>query len=90
MVIPQGIAVSTADAYRGIVPHSPAKPLRQVLGQRVESWKEDLVNDFEETVFAKYPALARVKEQLYQSGAVYAAMSGSGSACFGLFPAAES
>jgi len=80
--IPEGVSVSTADAYRGIVPHLPEKPLREVLRQPVESWKEDLKNDFEETVFAKHPSLAPVKEMLYSQGAVYAAMSGSGSAFF--------
>ena len=80
--LPQGVAVSTADAYRGIVPHIPEKPLRQVLRQGIETWKEDLRNDFEQTVFAKYPSLAPVKEMLYSQGAVYAAMSGSGSAFF--------
>ena len=86
VVIPGGIAVSTADAYRGIVPQQPEKPLREVLSQPVSTWKEDLKNDFEKTVFARYPALAQVKEDLYARGAVYAAMSGSGSACFGIFP----
>ena len=85
VVIPEGISVSTADAYRGIVPREPEVPLREVLRQPVSAWKQTLGNDFEETVFAKYPALAGVKEQLYRQGAVYAAMSGSGSACFGLF-----
>lgn len=80
--IPEGVSVSTADAYRGIVPHIPEKPLKEVLQQPVESWKEDLKNDFEDTVFAKYPSLAPVKEMLYNEGAVYAAMSGSGSAFF--------
>lgn len=80
--IPEGVSVSTADAYRGIVPHLPEKPLREVLSQPVETWKEELKNDFEETVFAKYPSLAPVKEMLYNEGAVYAAMSGSGSAFF--------
>ena len=82
VLIPEGISVSTADAYRGIVPRMPEKPLRDVLAQPVESWKEDLKNDFEETVFAKYPRLREVKEKLYREGAVYAAMSGSGSAFF--------
>ena len=82
--IPEGVSVSTADAYRGIVPHLPEKPLREVLSQPVETWKEELKNDFEETVFAKYPSLAPVKEMLYNEGAVYAAMSGSGSALFSL------
>ena len=86
VVIPQGIAVSTADAYRGIVPEEPQVPLSRILHQPVSTWKDCLENDFEKTVFAKYPALAEVKTNLYEKGAVYAAMSGSGSACFGIFP----
>ena len=86
VVIPQGIAVSTADAYRGIVPEVPQVPLSRILHQPVSTWKDCLENDFEKTVFAKYPALAEVKANLYEKGAVYAAMSGSGSACFGIFP----
>ena len=82
VIVPEGISVSTADAYRGIVPRTPDKPLREVLRQGVSSWKRDLKNDFEETVFAKYPALAVIKDGLYRDGAVYAAMSGSGSALF--------
>ena len=85
--IPEGVAVSTADAYRGIVPALPAKPLREVLAQEISTWRQDLHNDFEATVFTKYPSLAHVKEELYARGAVYAAMSGSGSAFFGIFRA---
>ena len=83
--VPEDIAVSTADAYRGIVPSIPEKPLRDVLKQDISTWKEELKNDFEATVFAKYPALAAVKDRLYAQGAVYAAMSGSGSAFFGIY-----
>lgn len=83
--IPEGIAVSTADAYRGIVPHEPEVPLKEILRRPVSSWKDCLDNDFEQTVFAKYPALAEVKAELYKKGAIYAAMSGSGSAFFGIF-----
>ena len=83
--IPEGIAVSTADAYRGIVPHEPAVPLKEILHRPVTSWKACLDNDFEQTVFAKYPALASVKAELYKKGAIYAAMSGSGSAFFGIY-----
>ncbi|MBO6096049.1 MAG: hypothetical protein J6P56_01890 [Bacteroidales bacterium] len=79
------MAVSTADAYRGIVPALPPKPLREVLAQDITTWKEDLHNDFETTVFAKDPSRATVKDSLYARGAVYAAMSGSGSAFFGIF-----
>ena len=85
VVIPEGISVSTADAYRGIVPRIPSVPLRKVLSSPVDTWRNTLVNDFEETVFAKSPALASVKQEIYDRGAVYAAMSGSGSACFGIF-----
>ena len=86
VVVPEGIAVSTAEAYRGIVPRVPEKALREVLRQPVSTWKEALKNDFEQTVFAAHPALAKVKASLYERGALYAAMSGSGSACFGIFP----
>ncbi|MBO6082537.1 MAG: 4-(cytidine 5'-diphospho)-2-C-methyl-D-erythritol kinase [Bacteroidales bacterium] len=85
VIVPEGIAVSTADAYRGIVPAMPAEPLHQVLQRPVTAWKDLLVNDFEKTVFAKYPQLAAIKQSLYDSGAVYAAMSGSGSALFALY-----
>lgn len=85
VIVPEGIAVSTADAYRGIVPAMPAEPLRQVLRRPVSEWKDLLVNDFEKTVFAKHPQLAAIKQSLYDSGAVYAAMSGSGSALFALY-----
>ena len=84
VTVPEGIAVSTADAYRGIVPRIPDIPLREVLARPVPEWKGLLVNDFEATVFAKYPALAELKQSLYDRGAVYAAMSGSGSALFAL------
>ena len=84
VTVPEGIAVSTADAYRGIVPREDGLPLRDMLAHPVEEWKDLLVNDFEATVFAKYPRLAQIKQSLYERGAVYAAMSGSGSALFAL------
>ena len=84
VVVPQGISVSTADAYRGIVPKVPDLPLREVLAHPVTEWKGLLVNDFETTVFEKHPRLAEIKQSLYDDGAVYAAMSGSGSALFSL------
>ena len=85
VVVPEGIAVSTADAYRGITPRIPDCPLTDVLTRPVEEWDGLLVNDFEATVFAKYPSLAAIKRSLYDSGAVYASMSGSGSALFALY-----
>ena len=84
VTVPEDIAVSTADAYRGIVPNVPEVPLRDALRLPVKDWKGLVVNDFETTVFAKYPRLAEIKQSLYDDGAVYAAMSGSGSALFSL------
>jgi len=84
VIVPEGIAVSTADAYRGIVPALPQKPLKEVLRQNPSTWREDLRNDFETTVFQKYPMLKELKEKLYREGALYASMSGSGSAFFTL------
>lgn len=86
VVTPAGLSVSTADAYRGIVPAVPEIPLRKVLEMPVWEWEDLLRNDFETTVFDKYPALAAIKKSLYDSGAVYASMSGSGSALFALYP----
>ena len=85
VLTPEGVAVSTKDAYGGIKPHLPELPLRDVLARPVEEWNGLLVNDFEDTVFAKYPELAAIKRSLYDSGAVYASMSGSGSALFALY-----
>ena len=98
VTVPQGISVSTADAYRGIVPREAAAPaqaagharpdrasLADILRTPVTAWKDSLVNDFEATVFAKYPALEAIKNNLYKEGAVYASMSGSGSALFAIF-----
>lgn len=85
VLTPEGIAVSTKDAYGGIKPHLPEVPLKEALSRPVEQWDGLLVNDFEETVFAKYPELAAIKRSLYDSGAVYASMSGSGSALFALY-----
>ena len=85
VLTPEGISVSTKDAYSGIRPHLPEVQLREALSRPVEEWDGILVNDFEETVFAKYPELAAIKRSLYDSGAIYASMSGSGSALFALY-----
>ena len=85
VTVPEDIAVSTADAYRGIVPQEREHPLREMLALPVGQWNGKVVNDFETTVFAKYPRLAEIKQSLYDNGAAYAAMSGSGSALFALY-----
>jgi 4-diphosphocytidyl-2-C-methyl-D-erythritol kinase len=80
-----GIHVSTKEAYEGIVPDSDRRSLKEILEEPIESWKENLVNDFEKSVFLKYPELEDIKKDLYEHGAVYAAMTGSGSTLFGIF-----
>ncbi len=85
IVVPEGISVSTAEAYRGIVPAIPEIRLEEALKRPVEEWKELIVNDFEKSVFKEHPQLAAIKQSLYDSGAVYAAMSGSGSALFAIY-----
>ena len=85
IVVPEGISVSTAEAYRGIVPAIPEIRLEEALKRPVEEWKDLIVNDFEKSVFKEHPQLAAIKQSLYDSGAVYAAMSGSGSALFAIY-----
>ena len=85
IVVPEGISVSTAEAYRGIVPAIPDIRLEEALKRPVEEWKDLIVNDFEKSVFKEHPQLAAIKQSLYDSGAVYAAMSGSGSALFAIY-----
>ena len=85
VLIPEGVAVSTAEAYKGIVPRECSLSVKTVLAMPVAEWKDNLVNDFEVTVFKTHPELAAIKQSLYDSGAVYASMSGSGSALFALY-----
>ena len=103
VLVPDGISVSTAEAYGGIIPREGGQPedsgrqkaglpddagqvsLREAISKPVADWKGLLVNDFEATVFARHPELGAIRQSLYESGAVYASMSGSGSALFALY-----
>ena len=84
-VVRPNIPVPTKEAFSRIVPHKPAKNCLEVVRQPIETWREELVNDFEESVFALHPEIGAVKQRLYKLAAAYAAMSGSGSALFGIF-----
>ncbi|NHE58399.1 4-(cytidine 5'-diphospho)-2-C-methyl-D-erythritol kinase [Cyclobacterium plantarum] len=83
-LIHPGIHISTQEAYAGVQPVSGQKDLKEIL-KKPENWKKDLDNDFESSLFKKYPILSVIKSSLYQAGAWYASMSGSGSSVFGLF-----
>ena len=85
VVVPEGIAVSTREAYSGVTPRVPELPLEEALKRPVGQWKDLVVNDFETSVFAKHPELAAIKQSLYDSGAVFASLSGSGAALFGIY-----
>ena len=84
-IVRPDIPVSTREAFSLIHPHFPPKNCRDVVAQPVETWRNELTNDFEESVFALHPEIGDVKDRLYKIGATYAAMTGSGSALFGLF-----
>ncbi|MBR2291207.1 MAG: 4-(cytidine 5'-diphospho)-2-C-methyl-D-erythritol kinase [Prevotella sp.] len=84
-VVRPAIPVPTKEAFSLITPHYPEKNCRDIVMQPVETWRDELVNDFEQSVFALHPEIGSIKAQLYEMGAVYAAMSGSGSSVFGLF-----
>lgn len=78
-------SVATKEAYAHVVPQRPTHDLRAALSLPVEAWKGKVVNDFERSVFVSHPRIAAIKETLYDMGAAYASMSGSGSTVFGLF-----
>ena len=84
-VVRPAIPVSTREAFSLITPHFPAKNCGDVVMQPVEAWRDELTNDFEKSVFSLHPEIGAIKDRLYDMGAAYAAMSGSGSSLFGLF-----
>ncbi|MBL4715489.1 MAG: 4-(cytidine 5'-diphospho)-2-C-methyl-D-erythritol kinase [Bacteroidetes bacterium] len=85
ILINPNIQVNTADAYLGMVPKLREELLKDIISSIIKKWKTDIGNDFEESVFAKYPDISSIKNQLYEAGALYASMSGSGSSVFGIF-----
>ena len=84
-VVRPDIPVPTKEAFSRIRPHYPAQNCRETVMQPIDTWRDTLINDFEESVFALHPEIGDIKQRLYDMGATYAAMSGSGSALFGLF-----
>jgi 4-diphosphocytidyl-2-C-methyl-D-erythritol kinase len=84
VLINPGIHIGTKEAYAGVTPAVPKVKLKEVLADK-SRWKEELVNDFEKSIFPNHPEIAAIKNKLYENGAYYAAMSGSGSSVFGLF-----
>ena len=85
--IPEGEHVSTREAYAGIqlASRQPRPDLREAIRHPIEEWRDLIVNDFEASVFPAHPAIAALKEDMYARGALYASMTGSGAAVFGIW-----
>ncbi|WP_336524768.1 4-(cytidine 5'-diphospho)-2-C-methyl-D-erythritol kinase [Bacteroides acidifaciens] len=85
MIVKPDVFVSTREAFANIHPHHPEYPVKEVIRRPVAEWKDTLINDFEASVFPQHPVIGEIKKELYNQGALYASMSGSGSSVFGLF-----
>lgn len=88
LLIKPDVSVPTAEAYSRVIPKESEIPLPSLMVSPIETWKDTVKNDFEPSVFAAHPELASIKQKIYDSGAVYASMSGSGSSIFGIFDSA--
>ncbi|MCL2168062.1 MAG: 4-(cytidine 5'-diphospho)-2-C-methyl-D-erythritol kinase [Lentimicrobiaceae bacterium] len=85
-IVCPNIYISTSEAYKNITPRKPKVSLKQIINSPIITWKENLVNDFEEVIFKQYPQLSEIKSDLYDRGALYASLSGTGSGVYGIFP----
>jgi 4-diphosphocytidyl-2-C-methyl-D-erythritol kinase len=86
VIVNPGVHISTARAFSLIVPDPGGRSVGEIIRQPVQTWAKELVNDFEEPVLQEYPALRRIREELYDKGAIYASLTGSGSSFYGIFP----
>jgi 4-diphosphocytidyl-2-C-methyl-D-erythritol kinase len=86
VLVHPGIHISTAWAFQQLNPHTKTESIKAIIEKPIAEWKDYLMNDFEAAVFKAEPALSEIKSKLYQLGAIYASMSGSGSSLFGIFP----
>ncbi|MEP7372008.1 MAG: 4-(cytidine 5'-diphospho)-2-C-methyl-D-erythritol kinase [Chitinophagaceae bacterium] len=85
IIVNPGIHINTANAFSTVTPALPSKSVKEIIQQSIDSWKNELINDFEKSVFLQYPEIEEIKSKLYDNGAVYASMSGSGSTVYGIF-----
>lgn len=84
-IVKPDVSISTAEAYAGVTVEKPAKNCRDIVRQDIATWRNELTNSFEPSVYDRHPRLREIKDHLYRMGALYAQMSGSGSAHFGIF-----
>lgn len=85
LLVKPDIHVSTVQAYSKVIPEKPKFSLIESIQQPIADWKDLIKNDFEQSVFSQFPAIEKIKNDLYNMGAVYASMSGSGSSVYGIF-----
>jgi len=85
-IVTPSVFVSTSEAYSDIIPNKPQTSLKNLLLEPIEKWKHTISNDFEPLVIKKHPVIGEYKQELYRRGAIYASMTGSGSALFGIYP----
>ncbi|MDE6297496.1 MAG: 4-(cytidine 5'-diphospho)-2-C-methyl-D-erythritol kinase [Muribaculaceae bacterium] len=85
LLVKPDIYVSTKDAFSGVVPRKSDFDLRHLADLPIEKWRGVVKNDFEDSIFPKFPGIKKVKERIYSHGAIYASMSGSGSSVYGIF-----
>jgi len=85
VLVNPGIHVSTKEAFSKLTPSIPPKSIQQIIEQPLSTWKDELMNDFESSVFALYPQIEEIKNRLCKAGALYASMTGTGSTVFGIF-----
>ncbi|MEP7171285.1 MAG: 4-(cytidine 5'-diphospho)-2-C-methyl-D-erythritol kinase, partial [Bacteroidota bacterium] len=87
LIVKPDVHISTADAYNNVKPGRPEKSIKEIIEMPITEWSRNfgMKNDFEKFVFEKYPVIAEIKNKIYRQGAIYASMSGSGSAVFGIF-----
>jgi 4-diphosphocytidyl-2-C-methyl-D-erythritol kinase len=80
-----GLGINTAEAYKSCQPGFPSKSLMELVKLPVRDWKNNIVNDFEDFAFKKYPVIGNIKDELYKANALFSLMSGSGSSVYGIF-----
>lgn len=85
ILVNPGIHLSTREAFSNLSPARPEKSIRQIIAQPISTWKDELVNDFETNVFGLFSEIKEIKHNLYDAGAIYASMTGSGSTVYGIF-----
>lgn len=85
LLVNPGISINTKEAYGNCTPKKPDSNLRELYDLDISEWKDLIINDFEESIFKRHPQIAEIKKSLYDIGAVYSSMSGSGSTVYGIF-----